>query len=231
MPDALSVEFDQRLADLLAVLCPDWQDPEFPEPGDSGPDLLTYERRNVRRLRVGTLLSARPEAAVTLGDRVLAAITCDEDVSFNRQLISPMLAVLGRRAVQRHLVSVLETGPEHQKVCAVRAWYWSQVSLVYTSAESLRARLPAAVSRAADDEVADLRAAFRIACLTAFLSCRNPETRDWLARGFLLKDEYYPANLHDAVARARVIAEADPDRFRALLTRQDDGTPRAQTGF
>jgi hypothetical protein len=78
--------------------------------------------------------------------------------------------------------------------------------------------------------VADLRGQYRIACLTAFVTCENVSTREWLARGFLLKDEYYPANVHDVVARAQSIAVADPHRYTALLAAEDDGTNMAQIG-
>jgi hypothetical protein len=228
--DGLVVEFEDRLDELLAELCLDWQDPELPEPYRSNLRFVAYNRRNAKRMRLGDLLTARPEVATTLGGRVLEVIACDEDVSSNKQLIAPMLAALGRRAVQHHLISVIETGPEHKKVCAVRAWYWSQVSLVYESVEALQARRPTPLSRAADDAVADLRALYRIACLNAFVTCPQQTTREWLARGFLLRDEYYPANVHDVLAQARTIAEADPDRYKELLAKETDGTNMGQIG-
>jgi hypothetical protein len=193
--------------------------------------LPAYERRNAKRIHLGDLLTARPDLAVTVADRVLDTIACDEDVSFNKQLIHPVLNSVGRRAVQRYLISVVETGPAHKKVCAVRAWYWSQVTLTYRSSEALHDRRPSQASRGADDEVADLRGQYRIACLTAFVACEHPPTREWLARGFLLKAEYYPANLHDLVARAQAIAEADPHRYKDLLARVNDGTSMAEISF
>ncbi|MBG0561337.1 hypothetical protein [Actinoplanes aureus] len=224
----LEAEFEQRLDELLAELCPEWSVPQIPEPYRGDRRLVAYERRNVKRLHLGRLLSTSPEVAAALGDRVLDVVACDEDVSFNKQLINPMLAALGRRAVQNYLIGVVETGSEHKKVCAVRAWYWSQVSLLYRSAEALQARRPTPDSRAADDEVADLRARYRIACLTAFVTCRQTATREWLAKGFLLKEDYYPANLHGLVAQARAIAEADANRYSKLLARKDDGTNLAR---
>ncbi|GIJ81285.1 hypothetical protein SAMN05443287_12320 [Micromonospora phaseoli] len=227
----LETEFEQRLDELLAELCPDWRHPELPEPYRNNDRFVAYNRRNAKRLHLGDLLAARPEVAAAVADRLLAVIVCDEDVSSNKQLIHPLLVALGRRHVQRYLISVIETGPEHKKVCAVRAWYWSQVSLVYESVEALRARRPTPTSRAADDEVADLRGLYRIACLAAFLTCRHVATREWLARGFILKDEYYPANLHDLVAQARIIAERDAHRYKDLLAKDDDGTNMAQLRF
>src|SRR4051794_16531481 len=37
----------------------------------------------------------------------------------------------------------------------------------------------------------------------AFVTCRHVPTRDWLACGFLFKDEYYRTNLHCLVAQVR----------------------------
>lgn len=228
----LHTEFEQRLDALLADLAPDWQwqPRELPEPHRSNERLRTYQRHNGKRIHLGHLLAAHPDLAAAHADRVLDAIVCDEDPSFNKQLIHPVLAAIGRRAVQRHLIAVIETGPAHKKVCAVRAWYWSQVSLVYHSVQDLREQRPTQTSQAADDEVADLRGQYRIACLAAFVTCEHPPTRDWLTHGFLLKKEYYPPNLHDLVAQARTIAEADPARYQDLLAKNEDGTNMAQIG-
>lgn len=225
----LHTEFEQLLDDLLVDLCPNGS-PEIPEPYRSDQRFQAYERRNAKRIHVGDLLTARPDLAVALADRVLAVIACDEDVSFNKQLIYPVLNAVGRRTVQRYLISVIETGPAHKKVCAVRAWYWSQVTLVYESVQALREHRPTPASRAADDDVVDLRGQYRIACLAAFVTCEHAPTREWLAYGFLLKEGYYPANLHDLVARGRAIAEADRDRYKDLLAKADDGTNMAQIG-
>lgn len=227
----LGAEFEQRLDDLLADLCPEWQPAELPEPYRSDERFRIYERRNAKRIHLGNLLTARPDLADTVADRVLETIACDEDVSFNKQLIHPILNTVGRRNVQRYLISVVEAGPAHKKVCAIRAWYWSQVTLVYESSQALHEHRPTHNSRAADDEVADLRGQYRAACLTAFVACEHLPTREWLARGFLLKADYYPANLHDLVTQARAIAEADPVRYKDLLAKNDDGTNLLQLGL
>jgi hypothetical protein len=226
----LQTEFDQRLDILLADLCPNWRPPEPTEPR-LGERFEAYERRCAKRQHLGSLLTARPDLTAAVAARVLDAIACDEDVSFNKQLIHPVLNAVGRRTVQRYLISVVEAGPAHKKVCAVRAWYWSQVTLVYETGKARDNQQPTPASRAADDEVADLRAQYRIACLMAFVACEHPPTRDWLAIGFLLRAEYYPANLHDVVSQARAIAEADPHRYERLLTKSDDGTNMMQIGL
>ena len=227
----LHTEFEQGLDHLLADLCPEWQPPELPEPYRSNERFRAYNRRNAKRMQVGGRLKARPDLAAAVAERVLDTVVCDEDVSFNKQLIHPVLDAVGRRPVQLHLISVVEAGPALKKVCAVRAWYWSQVSLVYNSMEALHERQPTKDSRAADDDVADLRARYRAACLAAFVACDHVPTREWLARGFILKDGFYPPNLQDLVAQARAIAEADPSRYKDLLAKNDDGTNMAQINF
>ncbi|RZT77883.1 hypothetical protein EV382_1054 [Micromonospora violae] len=127
-------------------------------------------------------------------------------------------------AEQEYLISVVTSGSLGQRVCAVRAWYWSQATLVYESPEAVTSRQPTTVSQAEDDEVADLRAWYRAACLTAFVECDHNATREWLARGFILDESFYPSNLHRRIAQARAIAEADPVRFKELIARTTDGT-------
>jgi hypothetical protein len=220
----LTERFEQRLDSLLSQLCPDRVAPTPTGKYASNPEFVAYERLNSKRMRVAVALREQPDAAPAVADRVLDAIVHDEDVSFNRHLIEPMVATVGRRAVQEHLIRAVKTGSPLQRVCAVRAWYWSQVTLVYGSSEALRTRRPTAASRAQDDDVADLRGRYRVACLDAFVDCDDVATREWLGRGFLLDSSFYPPTLHDTVSRARVIAEADPGRFKDLLAKTSDGT-------
>jgi hypothetical protein len=51
------------------------------------------------------VLAERPDAAVEVADAVLDTIACDENVSYNRQLIAPILKAVGRRRVQQHLIT------------------------------------------------------------------------------------------------------------------------------
>jgi hypothetical protein len=219
----LTGAFEGRLDDLLAELCSDWAMPELPTKFASNQAFRMYHRRNAKRQQLAGVLRERPDVAVAVADRVLDAIVCDEDVASNRQLIEPMLAAVGRRRVQEYLISAVASGSLLQRVCAVRAWYWSQAVLVFDSSRALRDRRPTAVSQATDDKVADLRAWYRAACLTAFVDCDHTPTREWLANGFILNDSFYPSNLHGKVTQARAIAEADPDRFKDLLAKTMDG--------
>jgi hypothetical protein len=217
--------FEQRLDAVLVELGVDPATVPAGALSDSDSESFrAYSRRNMKRMAVSEALRRFPDRAAIVAPRVLEAITCDEDVSFNRQLIEPITAAVGRRVVQRHLISVIESGALLERVCAVRAWYWSQVTLVYRTWEDREAGRPTAQSRAADDDVADLRALYRAACLVAFIDCDDIETREWLAHGCILDPAFYPASLHAAVAQVRQIAEADPVRFANLLSKKEDGT-------
>jgi hypothetical protein len=226
----LTTEFEQRLDELLAEVSPGWRAEEPTGPDSDDRRFEDYQRLNLKRARLGDALAAEPDTARALAERVLAAIACDEDVSYNKQLLLPVLRAVGRRTVQRFLIDVVQHEPAHKKVCAVRAWYWSQVSLVYDSVEAFREHQPTRASRAADDEVADLRSHYRNACLAAFVACDHTPTREWLARGFLLVANYYPPNMRDLVARALAIAEADRTRYKDLLAKNDDDTNMGQIG-
>jgi hypothetical protein len=219
--------FEQLLDALLAELSPGWVVPASPKDANSTPGYLAYERRNVKRMQVASVLRAQPQLAVAVADTVLDAIVCDEDVSFNRQLIEPLLDAVGRRTVQEHLISVASSGSLLHRVCSVRAWYWSQPVLVYNSSQALRDGRPTAASKAEDDEVAGLRTRYRAACLTAFVDHDHTPTREWLASGFILNASDYPQELTVTVATARAIAEEDPIRFKALLAKTTDGTKLA----
>jgi hypothetical protein len=226
----LDAEFERRLDEILAEVSPEWV--PAPPPGSLRDEqrFRDYWRRNVKRMHLGDVLKARRDVAAERAEAVLAAVVCDEDVSFNKQLLLPVLAATGRRHVQSFLIAAVENESAHKKVCAVHAWYWSQVSLHYRTFGDFDLRRPTAESRAADDDVADLRARYRNACLAAFVACDHAPTRERLSLGFLLVEACYPPDLHHLVQAARAVAAADPERYRRLLDATDDGTSMAHVG-
>ncbi|WP_433129279.1 hypothetical protein ACQPWW_04125 [Micromonospora sp. CA-240977] len=157
----LAGEFERQLDDLLAELHSDWVEPELPPRYASNESFRRYHRRNGKRWQLACVLRERPDLAAALAGRVLAAVVCDEHVAANRQLIEPMVTAVGRRRVQEYLISVVTSGSLPQRVCAVRAWYWSQAVLVYESPEALARRQPTTVSQGHNDDVVDLRAWYR----------------------------------------------------------------------
>ncbi|MEV4411418.1 hypothetical protein [Catellatospora sp. NPDC049609] len=222
---ALHAGFEERLDELLAKFLPRWQDPSRPLDPDEA--AVSARRRRDKRALLAAQLREQRARAVELAEPLLHAVVHDEDESLNRQLVEPLVEVVGRRRVQTHLIQTVAWGHPHLKVCAVRAWHWSQVTLVYDSDEALLDGRPTAASRLADDRVADLRGWYRAACLEAFVTTEHAPTRDWLARGFLLDEGHYLPDQHHLVIQARAIAEADPGRYLALLTRTEDGTSLA----
>jgi hypothetical protein len=227
----LNPEFEQRLDAILAEVSPGW----IPEGGlldrfRDDENLYEYCRRNAKRQHLGNVLKARPDVAADRAEAVLAAVVCDEDVSFNKQLLLPVMAATGRRHVQSSLIAVVENGPPHKKVCAAHAWYWSQVSLKYLTLDDYDLGRQTPESRAAGEDVADLRARWRNACLAAFVACDHTLTRERLDQGFLLVEDFYPPDLHHLVRAARAVAEADPERYHRLLDATGDGTDAANVG-
>jgi hypothetical protein len=161
----LDAEFERRLDEILAEVSPEWV--PAPPPGSLRDEqrFRDYWRRNVKRMHLGDVLKARRDVAAERAEAVLAAVVCDEDVSFNN-----------------------------------------------------------------DDDVADLRARYRNACLAAFVACDHAPTRERLSLGFLLVEACYPPDLHHLVQAARAVAAADPERYRRLLDATDDGTSMAHVG-
>ncbi len=220
----LHSEFEARLDELLLKFLPRRQPPAQPVGPDGDLRSRAARRRLDKRALLAAQLGEQRARTVELADELLHAVVCDEDETLNRQLVEPLVEVAGRRRVQHHLIGTVEWGGAHHKVCAVRAWHWAQVTLVYDSDEARREGRPTAASRLADDRVADLRGWYRAACLAAFVQAGDDATRDWLARGFLLDEGHYLPDKHELVSRARKIAEADPGRFLSLLTWTEDGT-------
>ncbi|MFE2481478.1 hypothetical protein, partial [Streptomyces sp. NPDC059389] len=68
---------------------------------------------------------------------------------------------------------------------------------------------------------------YRSACLSAFLVCQDPQTRQDLSLDLSLDSADYPAELRDSHEKARLIIEADPERYRRLLERCTHRPPPA----
>jgi hypothetical protein len=224
-------EFERRLDEILAEVSPGWiPEGELLDRFRDDERLYEYCLRDAKRQHLGDVLKARRDVAAERAEAVLAAVVCDEDVSFNKQLLLPVMAATGRRHVQTFLIAAVENEPPHKKVCAAHAWYWSQVSLHYLTFDDYDRGCPTSESRAADEEVADLRARYRNACLAAFVACDHAPTRERLDGGFQLVEDLYPPDLHHLVRAARAVADADPERYHRLLDATGDGPGMAHIG-
>ncbi|WP_406415222.1 hypothetical protein OH809_43595 [Streptomyces sp. NBC_00873] len=108
------------------------------------------------------------------------------------------------------------------------AWYFARPGLQYASMEDLRRGVPTEESEAALEALADLRDDYRSACLSAFLACEGPETRQDLSLALSLDPTAYPTDLQDSHEKARRIILADPERNRSLLERCPHVPPPAE---
>lgn len=98
-----------------------------------------------------------------------------------RQLVLPLVDALGYRSVQSAIVEYVQTGTDTEKVGATMAWYTAQSPLKYGSRDDFKNRIPTKQSKAQRNSLADLRDAYRAACLEAFLACEDLGTRHDLA--------------------------------------------------
>jgi len=84
---------------------------------------------------------------------LIRAAVHEPDPSFNRQLVAPAVAAFGRRRVQLAFIAYLDTGTAPDMAGAARAWYWTQVPLVYVGGS----KTPTPESAAQCDAFSDLR--------------------------------------------------------------------------
>jgi hypothetical protein len=211
----VSQDVQDLLDGLIRELCPEWSC-VLPAPLEGSQERYGFLIA-AKRMQVARVLQRQPERAATLAGLVLAAIVVDEDPSSNRQLVEPLVAAIGRRAVLASLLSYVELGSPAQRAGATRGWYWAQPTVVYATSADLDAGRPTVASQVEAEEVADLRRAFRIACLTAFLGTAEVEVRAALAMWFTLGPEDYPLEMAAQVDQARRIAARDPQRYQRLL--------------
>ncbi|MFH9728364.1 hypothetical protein ACH4M4_36205, partial [Streptomyces sp. NPDC017254] len=113
------------------------------------------------------------------------------------------------------------------KVGASMAWDFARPGLQYAFMEDLRRGVPTKESRATPEALVDLRNEHRSACLSAFLACEDPETRQDLALELSLDPADYPAELRTSHEKARLIIWADPERYHRLLERCTHMSPPA----
>ncbi|MBT2453037.1 hypothetical protein J7F03_39650 [Streptomyces sp. ISL-43] len=99
------------------------------------------------------------------------------------------------------------------------AWYFARPALRYASMEDLRRGVAAEESKAELETLADLRDDYRVACLSAFLTCEDPETRHDLSLNLSLDPAVYPDDLQPSHEQARRSILADPERYHLLLQR------------
>ncbi|MCX5402664.1 hypothetical protein OHA37_02040 [Streptomyces sp. NBC_00335] len=207
------VAFEPMLDELLTAFSPDWELPPIMEGEER------YHCNEVKRFEVGEAAAQDLEATRQHADLLMRAAVHDQCRSGIRQLIEPLVKAIGHRQVQSAIVDYMRTGSDAEKVGASMAWYFARPGLQYASMEDLRRGVPTEESKAELEALADLRDDYRAACLSVFLTCEDPETRQDLSLDLSLDATIYPAALQDSHEKARRIILADPERYRLLLGR------------
>ncbi|MFD5989485.1 hypothetical protein [Streptomyces cyaneofuscatus] len=208
-----AVAFEPMLDELLTAFSSDWELPPIMEGEER------YHCNEVKRFEVGKAAAQDLEAIRQHADLVMRAAVLDQCRSGIRQLTEPLVKAIGHRQVQSAIVGYMRTGSEAKKVGASMAWYFARPRLQYASVDDLRRVVPTEESKAELEALADLRDDYRAACLSAFLTCENPETRQDLSLNLSLDATVYPADLQDSHEQARRIILADPERYSLLLER------------
>ncbi|MER5618782.1 hypothetical protein [Streptomyces sp. NPDC002215] len=205
--------------ELLAIFCPDWELPAITEGAHQ------YHRNEVKRYQLGEAAAQDPAVTRQHVGLLTQAAVHDQCRSGIRQLIQPLVTACGHRQIQAAIIDYMRTGSNREKVGASMAWYFARPGLQYASMGDLRRGVPTEESKAALEALTDLRNDYRSACLSAFLACEDPQTRQDLSLELSLDPADYPAELRNSHEKARLIIEADPERYRRLLERCTHTSP------
>ncbi|MFJ6662058.1 hypothetical protein ACIQNG_37785 [Streptomyces sp. NPDC091377] len=214
--------FEPLLDELLAIFCPGWEMPQIMICEHQ------HHRCEVKRYRLGEAAEADRDLTRRHADLLTRAATHDQCPSGIRQLILPLVNTLGYRSVQSTIVDYVLTGTNAEMVGATMAWYAAQSPLKYGSSEDFKNRIPTKESKAERDSLADLRDAYRAACLESFLACEDPGTRHDLALWIDPDPASYPERLRSAQQHAWKIITGAPAHYRLILQRSGfDAPPQA----
>ncbi|MGW4814067.1 hypothetical protein ACWEPB_20820 [Kitasatospora cineracea] len=141
---------------------------------------------------------------------LMAAAVYDSNPSFNRQFVEPALNAFGYQRVRSALLDYLRTGTDSERAGAARAWYWSALPLRLSE---VRAEGSDAEGQPEADDKAVLVREWHEAALREFVSNEHLDVRRCILPGLPLRPSAYPAELHDLVEAAVVIARSHPDEY------------------
>ncbi|AUH41898.1 hypothetical protein [Streptomyces sp. CMB-StM0423] len=211
-PPARTAAFEPHLDGLLELFSPAWAVPD-------GAGESAYRRCEVKRWEIGRAAGADPDRTRRHAELLVRAAVLDHCRSGINQLVRPLVKTLGHRWTQERIVSYVRSGTPAEKTGATMAWYFSGPPLRYASADGVRSGTPTPESQAASDALADVRAAYREAVLTAFLTCDDPAVRLDLALWIPLDPAAWPDAFRADHDRARSLILADPDHYGLVLRR------------
>jgi hypothetical protein len=219
--------FEPLLDGLAAIFC---QGQDLTPAVTENAAASRYSRCERKRAAIGRAAAQDLELVRASAALMLDAVVHDQCRSGNRQLIDPLVAAVGYRAVQEALIGYVDNGTDAEAIGATMAWYWARPGLVYLGRAKWERRQPTADSKAAWDGLADLRSRYRHACLRAFLAREDPQARFALSLGFTLDPATYPPEAMPDLEHARRIVPADRDRYEHLLRAQTEHPSTTITG-
>jgi hypothetical protein len=220
--------FEPLLDELAAVFCPE---AGAPIESHEDPVFGAYHRCEVKRSRIGKALASHHRAVKDHADEIMRAIAHDHCPSGNRQLIEPLVDVLGARQTMERILDYLETGSAVERLGAAQSWYWAAPALQYSTLNEhkedserfqsgvVRVALtpgmatPATTNADAHLLMRELGPRFRIGCLRAFLATDDPIDRRYFSHHFSLIHGHYPEELHGEVEAVRRLAKLHPEQF------------------
>lgn len=218
--------FEPLLDELAVVFCPDAGGPMEPF---VSPVAGACERCRAKRSRIGKACASDSGAVQDQADLITHAVAHDFCPSGNRQLVEPLVNVLGVRPTMERILGYLETGSAPERRGSAGAWYWATPTLQYSTLDELHedsersesgvvkhAFIPgAATPRRKNAEahllMRELAPRFRTGCLRAFCASDDPSDRRYFSHHFSLAPERYPVELQSEVEAARRIADHHPE--------------------
>ncbi|OIV38728.1 hypothetical protein BIV57_04235 [Mangrovactinospora gilvigrisea] len=141
-------------------------------------------------------------------EAVIGAAVLDPDVSLNRMLLEPALAIAGTTRVQRTLLAKLAEGTDPERAGAANAWYWSHLPL---PVEKFEAWPPAPEPNAGVR--AQLHRQWQEQALHAFVATTDMRVRRCLLPGLALRPDAVPPHLRGVAEQVLRIARGHPDAY------------------
>lgn len=144
----------------------------------------------------------------------LAAAVNETYPSTNRQFVEPCIQSYGHRAVNEHLLAVVENGEAPEIAGAVAALYWANMSICYP-ANATKFTLDEATkeSREAYLALLDIWTRKRATYLKVFVDNTDVAVRRQIIPSLKLDESLYPDDLKPLVKQAIEIARSHSDDY------------------
>ncbi|MFB8281551.1 hypothetical protein [Nocardia colli] len=221
-----------RIDRLLAAAHSGWRRPIVPDWAEDSAAARRYALIESTRLQLGVTLTERPEWTAARSEEIFAVLLLDDGMT--SQLVHPLIAAIGRRAVLQKLIATLEDERRPLQLLenAAQAAYWVRCWEPAELCRLRRAALAAGARTASEVQsylrshrepelattpVGDLWPRFWRACMRIFVACEDLGTRRRIQTAFPLESSCYPVEFAAYVSAATEIANADTASFNRLL--------------